>query len=293
MGVLVLGPRSDLADIVEHLLRGEGFATRRETDPSSATAWKDGVEIVVDLAEPVAPAGAEPPAAPEREQTTRAALEHAIEADVETYVLVSSTLVYAPFPSPASWPIQEHFARRPHGDAPSRAYGASCIAAEDAVARASSRSGLGCAVVRLAVVDGSSTTPFTSELRQHTERKPTESEARYESLGVMQWVDVRDAAVAIVDAALETTARGQAFNVAGAETFTVHDLVDDEGLERIGGRTTRFDLTKAEVVLGWEPRHLVSDSFPPTRYERRLEASARAGSQRWQPVWRDPRVTRV
>jgi nucleoside-diphosphate-sugar epimerase len=290
MGVLVLGPRSDLADVVDQLLRDEGFATARQTDP--ATTWKDDVEIVVDLAEPVTPGDAES-SVPDREHSTEVALHHALEAEVEMYVLVSSVLVYAPFPSPASWPIQEHFPRRPHGDAPSRAYGASCIAAEDAVVRASARSGLGFSVVRLAVVDGSSTTPFTAELREHAERDPDEAEAQYESLGVMQWVDVRDAAAAIVDAALETTARGQAFNIAGAEAFTVHDLVDDDRAERIAGRPARFDLTKAEVVVGWAPRHRVCDSFAPSPYERRLEGSARAGSQQWQPAWRDPRVTRV
>jgi nucleoside-diphosphate-sugar epimerase len=292
VSVLVLGPPSDLADAVELMLRGEGFATRRDPDPPPASAWTD-VEIVVDLAEPVAPGGAESTVR-DREHPTKLALEHAVEANVERYVLVSSTLVYAPFPSPASWPVQEHFPRRPHGDAPSRTYGASCIAAEDAVFMASIRYGLGFSVVRLTLVDGSSTTPFTSELRRHVERDPHEAEAQYESLGVMQWVDVRDAAAAIVDAALETTAQGQAFNVAGTEAFTVHDLVDeDEGAERINGRTPRFDLTKAHVVLGWEPLHLVTDSFAPTQYERRLEGSARAGSSRWQPAWRERAVTRV
>jgi nucleoside-diphosphate-sugar epimerase len=167
---------------------------------------------------------------------------------------VSSVLVYAPMPAGGP-PIAEHHPRHAHGDPSSRAYGQDCIDAEDVLMREWSARGLTFAILRPAMLFGSATANVSSLLLEDARRQPFVAARRYAAAGVMQWVDVRDAARAVVLAATAPTIDKDILTIAGSDAFTAPDVVRAmwQEAELEDARPLKFDIARAGVVLGWRP----------------------------------------
>lgn len=243
-------------------------------------------DAVIDLAEPEATSA--------RTDASRARTAQQLLRDASgragRYVFVSSVLVYAPVPSPDSWPIQEHYPREAHGDPSSHAYGQDCIDAEDIIIREWAPRGLRYAILRPAVLCGSATANVSSGLLEEARRRPWAAARKYAAAGVMQWVDVRDAARAVVLAATEPTVDKDILTIAGPDGFTGPDVVDAlwQGPGLLDdARPLKFDTAKAGVVLGWRPEHRISESLATIGsmgFDRPAAPSYRP-QVRWQPDW--------
>jgi nucleoside-diphosphate-sugar epimerase len=243
------------AELLEHgshvLLPDPGPGRRRSIDD---------VDLVIDVGEPVA---ANPSTSPGRGRVSRTATAQRLLRDFNRrtgrLVFVSSVLVYAPVPSPEQWPIQEHSPRMAHGDAASAAYGQDCIDAEDLIIREWGARERSYAIVRPTVLWGSATPNLSSMLVDAARRQPWQAARTYD-VGVMQWLDVRDAARAVVLAATAATVDRDIFTLAGLDGFTAADVVasvwQEEDLLR-DAEPLKFDTARAEVVLGWRPERRV------------------------------------
>lgn len=75
----------------------------------------------------------------------------------------------------------------------------------------------------------------------------------------MQWLDVRDAAEAVLLAVDAPAAAGEVLNLAGDEAFTSEDLARLLTTGQPPTGALKFDTTKAKVLLGWQPRHELAD----------------------------------
>ena len=174
-------------------------------------------------------------------------------------VLVSSVLVYAPVPDPDRWPITEVFPRRAHGDRGSRAFGASCIEVEDLMADAVKGRGIEFVVLRPTVLAGSASGSYADAVLADLADTPWAGSLRHRSAGTMQWLDVRDAAEAVLLAVDAPAAAGEVLNLAGDEAFTSEDLARLLTTGQPPTGALKFDTTKAKVLLGWQPRHELAD----------------------------------
>jgi nucleoside-diphosphate-sugar epimerase len=258
--LVVVGRGSGLEKEVHTILREHGDHVVDSLDTLEDRRGTEDVDVVLDLAEPGV-------GQRDRYRASRTATAEQLlltfNGRMGRYVFVSSVLAYAPVPSPDRWPIQEHFPRRAHGDIASRVYGQDCIDAEDLIIRELAPGDLTYAILRPTVLWGSTTPNVSSQLMDAAQRQPWAAARDYD-VGVMQWVDVRDAARAVVLAATEPTVDKDIFTIAGAEGFTAPDVVRAlwQGTDlRQGGHPPKFDIAKAGVVLGWRPEHGIGRSL--------------------------------
>jgi nucleoside-diphosphate-sugar epimerase len=251
----------------------------------------DDVDVVLDVSEPAA---AGPSTSAGRGGASRTATVQRLLRDFNgrtgRLVFVSSVLVYAPVPSPEQWPIHEHSPRKAHGDAASEAYGQDCIDAEDLIIQEWGAREDSFVIVRPTVLWGSATSNVSSRLVEAARRQPRRAARAYD-VGVMQWLDVRDAARAVALAATASTVDRDIFTLAGLDGFTARDVVASVWQEEDRLRDAeplKFDTARAEVVLGWRPQRRVGpqvaaagpgSAWTGARRHRRAPAGVRAG--RW------------
>jgi nucleoside-diphosphate-sugar epimerase len=268
---LLTGCSTDLGLLVR---RGLGYtrADVRELQPGSYSAEHleqacNGVDVVVHLDDPL----------PQREYhpigaaTPFVKLLEAAAGRVRRFVLHSSVQVYAPVPAPR-WPILEHFPRLAHGAPSAQAYGQRKIDEEDALVHTAARGPMEFVVLRSTEVFGTDR-GFAEQVLELVGLRPAAAVQRYSAIGVMQWVHVEDLADAILVAALDDTAAGQVFTIAGSESFTVTELAEaawsrDPSPLR-AERPAKFTSVKAAAVMGWSPDRPLSDVLVPREPRRR------------------------
>jgi nucleoside-diphosphate-sugar epimerase len=281
---MVLVGRGGLEREVRSALREHGnhvLVALADDDRGSAAE----VDALLDLGEPTAMSAAVSPAS---RATTAQRLLQDFRERAGRYVFVSSVLVYAPVSSPARWPIQEHHLRLAHGDPASRAYGQDCIDAEDLITQEWCAPGLSYAILRPTVLYGSATANVSSLLLDEARRQPWAAARRFAAAGVMQWVDVRDAARAVVLAATAPTVDKDRVTIAGADAFTAPDLVQAlwQGPEWLDDAwPLKFDIDRAAVELGWRPEHRIGDQVAMTgqRGSAPFRVPGPDAAPRWQP----------
>ena len=206
---LVVGRPDDLLLEVLEQLEDDGHApTHRDpagrpgSDPAPDPDT-DGYELVVDLSLPRAEADLE--LSGDTAATTVGALLERLSEDVLRYVLVSSAAVYTPVPGATGWPIQESAPRRPHRRRPRQP------GHRRRVRRCRGRPGGRGQAQRSGVRRAPAHAPVhrvgsRPEILDQVQDDPRAAARRHSDRGVMQWVDVRDAAEAVV---LATTARAR------------------------------------------------------------------------------------
>lgn len=289
MRVVIVGSDNGLEQAVRAALREHGTHVV-VPDPGPERRGVDDVDVVLDVGEAAAVG---PFATPDGARVSRTATVQRVlrsfNGRTGRLVFVSSVLVYAPVPSPERWPIQEHFVRQAHGDAGSEAYGQDCIDAEDLVIQEWGAREDSYVILRPTVLWGSATPNVSSRLVEAARREPWRAARAYD-IGVMQWLDVRDAARAVVLAATASTVDRDIFTLAGRDGFTARDVVASvwrrEDLMR-DAEPLKFDTARAEVVLGWRPERRVgeevagSDAGPVASRPALSGFPTRARSARW------------
>jgi hypothetical protein len=281
--VAIVGSGGGLQRAVDVALREHGNHLVVASPSANAAMSVGDVDVVLDVSEP----GEGRAHAPTSRATTTQQLLRHFNGRTGRYIFVSSVLVYAPVASQEFWPIQEHYPRVAHGDPASEAYGQDCIDAEDLIIREWAPRELSYAILRPTVLWGSATPNVASILVQAALRHPWWAAHAYD-LGVMQWLDVRDAARAVVLACTLPTVDRDTFTLAGLDGFTSADVVGSlcQGVDLMRDASPlKFDIAKAEVVLGWCPEWRVgeqaadvgrrsrwsADSAYPTFPERRVD----------------------
>jgi nucleoside-diphosphate-sugar epimerase len=187
---------------------------------------------------------------------------------VRRFVFTSSVMVYRPAPWPHLWPISENWPRQAHGDEAMWSYGQSKIDAEDVVLRAHQGQGFEYVILRPTLAYGPGAPTIEGMLRQVLGR-PRLALTGGGALGAMQWVHVVDLADAVALSGSRPRAANEVFNVAGGEASgigevaaTLWDIFDPAApphARRFSvpprrGEGLKFDIGKAEVLLGFVPR---------------------------------------
>jgi nucleoside-diphosphate-sugar epimerase len=267
-----------------------------------------GVEIVYHLA------GLLPGNEPEdilrvNVQGTENLLQACVSAGVHRFVFISSVAVYSPAPWPFMWPITEHHPLRAHGNDALSRYGRSKVAAEDLILRFHREHGLAYVILRPSVVYGPGQ-GFVQELVQQILNRPRLALAGAAPLGAMHWIHAGDLAEAIMLAGARPNAANNVLNVAGGEVFTVYDLAaavwdimgyPSQRLVRrfqaglFGHYALRFDISKAQAVLGYTPQVKLRDGLEGVLAGREEGQPLGAPVRRWSSGgfrpnawWRDP-----
>jgi nucleoside-diphosphate-sugar epimerase len=244
-----------------------------------------GVETVVHIA------GLVPPSTPEELERvnvggTQSLVNACIGMRVPHLVYLSSTAVYRPMPWPERWPTDETY---PRGDYPHDgigAYARSKSGGEDAVMRASEQTPLGHTIVRAPVVYGPGarlTKMLLRQVRRGDWRAGVGSRVK-----AMQWVYVGDLAKALALAAARPATNNSVLNVAGGEVFSALELHSITGVLLDNPHaeppalapwpSLRYDISRAEKILGYQPEVKLRDGIAELLRSIRSDAAYVTGS---------------
>jgi nucleoside-diphosphate-sugar epimerase len=194
---------------------------------------------------------------------------------VRRFVFQSSVQVYSPHPLPRMWPVKEDAVRRAHGVEHMKNYGQSKIEAEDIIVDFHSRFNLEYVILRPATIYGPGDRAVEQLLLQLVQN-PRAAFSYDAQWGGMQWVYVGDLAQAILQAGTRPDAANHMFTIAGGELMTTRSVVAalrelmqppqqrrarqfraSKGQHQL----IRYDLTKAESLLGYVPQVTLKDGL--------------------------------
>jgi nucleoside-diphosphate-sugar epimerase len=249
------------------------YANAIETVPGSLSNPKSlmqataGVDVVLHLAG-INPGSPLPALWAVNVNGTRNLLKAAVAQKVGRFVLLSSVGVYRAAPFPFMWPIRETFPRQAHGLWNFRNYAQSKISAENLVLRTHALNGIEYVIVRPPVVYGASRPSLEAFVRGIMSR-PMQAISRDLPYPHLQWVHVKDLAHGLVLAGTLMRAANEIFNIAGAELFSLRDLVElvatthplAPGVALFvpppppwPGNNIRYSYQRAALVMGYLPQ---------------------------------------
>jgi len=200
---------------------------------------------------------------------TRNLLRASIAAGVRRVVYMSSVTVYKPTVLPRLQPINENFPLRTSTRGIFGHYGISKIGAEKLIKQFHMHHHIEYVVLRPTEIYGPPRWYFEHliSLVAHHPRLALSQSAYY---GDMQWVHIRDLVNAVLLAGSMTIARNNIFNIAGAEGFTVQDLIpivwklmrrDNFWINCLSASSAlnqktrlKFDFSKARKILRFSPK---------------------------------------
>jgi nucleoside-diphosphate-sugar epimerase len=206
---------------------------------------------------------------------TENVLRAAVANLVRRIVFVSSVAVYQPAPWPFLWPINEDFALRAAGNDNLRNYAQSKIEAEDLVRRFHQERALEYAILRSSAVYGAKARWVEQNIRGLA-TNPWRALSHAGQTAVNQWVQVDDLAQAIISAGTGRIPANTKINIAGGELFSQRDLLaalakamGHSGwmgmtaplVRNSGNYGLRYDLTRAQAILGYVPRGTIGDGL--------------------------------
>jgi UDP-glucose 4-epimerase len=187
---------------------------------------------------------------------------------VRRVVFTSSVAVYNAAPWPFMWPIHETHPLRTTGDDNLRSYALSKIEAENLIRRAHQEHGIEAIVLRSTAVYGPGA-PWVERTVRALAANPWCALTRAGRFACNQWVHRRDLARAVVIGGTATGLRNELCNVAGPELFSSRDMLvalsralrqrpwqhlPSPELERTARYAYRYDLTRAQMRLGFAPQ---------------------------------------
>lgn len=236
------------------------------------------------------------------------------------FVFTSSAAVYRPAPWPFMWPITEDHPQAAYANEGLRSYGQSKIDAEQRILRAHDERGLEYVILRPTATYGPGA-QYAERLLQHATRPwggwapgagwgmppPLQPGDLAEEYGVLQSVHARDLADAVVRAGTVPEAANEVINVAGGEVFAPQQVaaavwqtlapgstpylppsyrqgIAGSHRQRLAGRyRPKFDISKAERVLGYTPQVSLREGLEEMVSEARERWGGPSGWMAWWP----------
>jgi len=229
-----------------------------------------GIEVAVHLA------GVLPGARPAtitrvNEHGTQALLRACLSNRIRRFVLASSTSVYEAASGRRAQGINESAQLRSTASNAVEFYGLSKVRAEGFVGKAHAEHRLSHAILRFPMVYGSAS-GWDRQLIDRIRNQPWSALSPLAAAPNMQWIHVEDAARAILLAVTRAGALEGAFNIAGAELFSLREialLVSDidaahaaaVGSSEMRKRPLKYEIGKARQQLGFAPSVALRDGL--------------------------------